>query len=398
MAERKPLRTRISGVKAFFDHEAAGGIVLLAAAMLGLILMNSPASQVYEALLETHVPIGLAPFALDKSLLHWINDGLMAIFFFLVGLEIKRELVVGELSTAKQAALPVIAALGGMIVPALIYAALNWGDPNALRGWAIPAATDIAFAVGVLALLGDRIPAPLKIFLLALAIIDDLGAIIIIALFYTASLSLVALGARRRRHRRAGAAEPARRHGHLAVPADWAVHLGVRHGIGCARDAGRCRHRPRRAARAGAGPFGGHAGAAGAGHRTVGALLRAAAVRLRQRRRLALRHHAGARHELHPDGHRARSACRQGDGHLRVLVRRHPHAPRDTAGGRDVGADLRRRHPRRHRLHHEPVHRHAGLHRRRRAPPRSASACCSARSPRRSPATSGCAPLRPPNG
>jgi NhaA family Na+:H+ antiporter len=193
MAERKPLRARISGVKAFFEHEAAGGIVLLAAAMLGLILMNSSAGPVYEALLETHVPIGLAPFALDKSLLHWINDGLMAIFFFLVGLEIKRELVVGELSTAKQAALPVVAALGGMIVPAAIYAALNWGDPIALRGWAIPAATDIAFAVGVLALLGDRIPAPLKIFLLALAIIDDLGAIIIIALFYTASLSLVAL-------------------------------------------------------------------------------------------------------------------------------------------------------------------------------------------------------------
>jgi NhaA family Na+:H+ antiporter len=194
MAEKKPLRARISGVKAFFEHEAAGGIVLLAAAMLGLILMNSPASRLYEDMLETHVPIGLAPFALDKSLLHWINDGLMAIFFFLVGLEIKRELVVGELSTPRQAALPVIAALGGMIVPALIYAALNWNDPIALRGWAIPAATDIAFAVGVLALLGDRIPAPLKIFLLALAIIDDLGAIIIIALFYTASLSLMALG------------------------------------------------------------------------------------------------------------------------------------------------------------------------------------------------------------
>jgi NhaA family Na+:H+ antiporter len=194
MASKKPNGARISGVKAFFEHEAAGGIVLLAAALLGLVLVNSPAGSFYEALLETHIPIGVTPLALDKSLLHWINDGLMAIFFFLVGLEIKRELVVGELSTAKQAALPVIAALGGMIVPALIYAALNWGDPVALRGWAIPAATDIAFAVGVLALLGPRIPAPLKIFLLALAIIDDLGAIIIIAVFYTASLSLVALG------------------------------------------------------------------------------------------------------------------------------------------------------------------------------------------------------------
>jgi NhaA family Na+:H+ antiporter len=194
MASKKPNGARVSGVKAFFEHEAAGGIVLLAAALLGLILMNSPAGSLYEHMLESHVPLGVAPLVLDKSLLHWINDGLMAIFFFLVGLEIKRELVVGELSTRQQAALPVIAALGGMLVPALIYVGINWGDPIALRGWAIPAATDIAFAVGVLALLGDRIPAPLKIFLLALAIIDDLGAIIIIAFFYTASLSLTALG------------------------------------------------------------------------------------------------------------------------------------------------------------------------------------------------------------
>ncbi len=193
MASRKPIKARVSGIKAFFDHEAAGGIVLVIAAVLGLVLMNSPAGSLYEALLETHVPVGLAPFALDKSVLHWINDGLMAIFFFLVGLEIKRELVVGELSTVKQASLPAIAALGGMLVPALIYAAINWGDPVALRGWAIPAATDIAFAIGVLALLGDRIPTPLKIFLLALAIIDDLGAIVVIAVFYTATLSWIAL-------------------------------------------------------------------------------------------------------------------------------------------------------------------------------------------------------------
>ena len=194
MASKKPNRARISGVKAFFEHEAAGGIVLLAAALVGLILMNSPLGGAYDALLHTKVPLGIGALAVNESLLHIINDGLMAIFFFLVGLEIKRELVVGELSTAKQASLPVIAALGGMLVPALIYASINWGDPAALRGWAIPAATDIAFAVGVLALLGPRIPAPLKIFLLALAIIDDLGAILIIAFFYTSELSWAALG------------------------------------------------------------------------------------------------------------------------------------------------------------------------------------------------------------
>lgn len=165
----------------------------MAAAALALILANSPARDLYDQLFKVRVSLGIAPVALEKSLLHWVNDGLMAVFFFLVGLEIKRELLVGALSSRKTAALPAIGAVGGMAIPALIYCILNWHDDDALRGWAIPAATDIAFAVGVIALLGSRVPPSLKIFILALAIIDDLGAIIIIALFYSHDLSLVAL-------------------------------------------------------------------------------------------------------------------------------------------------------------------------------------------------------------
>ncbi len=177
----------------FLEHEASGGIILCLAAALALIVANSPLAAFYDRLLHVHVSLGLPPLALSKSIGHWINDGLMAIFFFLVGLEIKREMLVGALSSAKTAALPVIAAVGGMLVPAVIYAAINWDNPIALRGWAIPAATDIAFAVGVMALLGNRVPPALKIFILALAIIDDLGAIVIIALFYTGDLSFEAL-------------------------------------------------------------------------------------------------------------------------------------------------------------------------------------------------------------
>jgi NhaA family Na+:H+ antiporter len=184
---------RFSGALAFMQHDATGGIVLLAAAAFALVLQNSPLSWLYDGLLGTQFAVRIGSVELGKPLLHWINDGLMAIFFFLVALEIKRELVVGELSTLGQAMLPLVAALGGMAAPALVYAGINWGDAAALRGWAIPAATDIAFAVGVLALLGPRIPPSLKVFLLALAIIDDLGAIVVIALFYTANLSLVAL-------------------------------------------------------------------------------------------------------------------------------------------------------------------------------------------------------------
>jgi Na+:H+ antiporter, NhaA family len=187
------VRQKVEGALRFLQHEAAGGIVLLIAALLALALANSPWAWLYDALLGTPVVVQVGALRLDKPLLLWINDGLMAIFFFLVGLEIKRELIEGELSVGRQAVLPVIAAAGGMAVPALIYAIVNWGDAQALRGWAIPAATDIAFAVGVLALLGSRVPVSLKIFLLAVAIIDDLGAILVIALFYTYDLSLAAL-------------------------------------------------------------------------------------------------------------------------------------------------------------------------------------------------------------
>lgn len=177
-----------------FKHEAAGGVVLIVAAVLAIAIANSPAGPTYDALLHAKLTVGIAPLSLEKSTIHWVNDGLMAIFFFLVGLEIKRELLDGALSNLRTATLPLIGAIGGMIVPALIYVAINFSDPSSLRGWAIPAATDIAFAVGVIALLGSRVPSSLKIFILALAIIDDLGAIIIIAVFYTEHLSISALG------------------------------------------------------------------------------------------------------------------------------------------------------------------------------------------------------------
>lgn len=181
-------------LRRFFEFEAAPGILLVIAAFLAMVLANSTGHALYDAWLKTPVAVQFGDFHIAKPLLLWINDGLMAVFFFLVGIEIKREVIAGHLREPAQVVLPGIAAIGGMVVPALIYVALNWRDPVALGGWAIPTATDIAFAVGVLALLGNRVPVALKVFLLTLAIIDDLGAIIIIALFYSADLAPISLG------------------------------------------------------------------------------------------------------------------------------------------------------------------------------------------------------------
>ena len=179
--------------KWFFKLEAASGVVLLFAAIVALIISNSSLAELYFTTLNEYLFIGINSFGLKLSVLHWINDALMAIFFFFVTLEIKREFLQGELSNMKQALLPIIAAVGGMLVPALIYVFINLGDNETLNGWAIPSATDIAFSLGVLSLLGKRVPLSLKVFLTALAIIDDLGAIVIIALFYSGDLSIMYL-------------------------------------------------------------------------------------------------------------------------------------------------------------------------------------------------------------
>ncbi len=184
----------LARIKAFFELEAAGGIVLAVAAILAMIVANSPLHDLYHAFIHAPVSVQIGNFSIDKDAHHWINDGLMAVFFFLVGLELKREALIGELSDIKQILLPAVCAIGGMIFPALIYAAFNYDNSISMQGWAIPTATDIAFAIGVLSLLGDKVPNSLKVFLVSIAIFDDLGAIIIIALFYTSELSLVSLG------------------------------------------------------------------------------------------------------------------------------------------------------------------------------------------------------------
>jgi len=184
----------INALRDFIALESAGGILLALAAAVALALANSPLAFLYAAFLDTPVEMRVASFQIAKPLLLWINDGLMAVFFFLVGLEIKREVLEGEFSDRRQIVLPAVAAIFGIAVPALVYAAINAGNPVALAGWAIPAATDIAFALGVLSLLGNRVPPALKVFLLTVAILDDLGAIVIIAVFYADNLAPLSLG------------------------------------------------------------------------------------------------------------------------------------------------------------------------------------------------------------
>lgn len=185
--------TSYNALREFIRLESAGGILLLGAAVLAMIVANSPLAFLYDALLQTTVAVQVGTLEISKPLLLWINDGLMAVFFFLIGLEIKREVMEGELSSIAQVILPAFGAIGGMAIPAAVYAWLNWGDAIAMDGWAIPVATDIAFALGLLSLFGSRVPTALKVFLLTLAIFDDLAAIVIIAIFYSGDLSTNAL-------------------------------------------------------------------------------------------------------------------------------------------------------------------------------------------------------------
>lgn len=180
-------------IRDFMHLESTGGVFLIIAAALAMLIANSPLASVYDSFLELPVAVTVGALEINKPLLLWVNDGLMAIFFFLIGLEVKREIVEGELSTPAQVVLPALGALGGMVVPAAIYAWLNWGNDIAMDGWAIPVATDIAFALGLLSIFGKRVPTALKIFLLTLAIFDDLAAIVIIAIFYSGDLSATAL-------------------------------------------------------------------------------------------------------------------------------------------------------------------------------------------------------------
>jgi len=190
--ENRPIDRILSPFQEFFQQEASSGILLIAATLIALIWANSPMAESYHALWESQVTIQFGPFGISKDLIHWINDGLMAVFFFVVGLEIKREVMVGELASPRKAILPIVAAIGGMAFPALFYLLFN-ASGQAHAGWGIPMATDIAFALGVLSLLGKRVPISLKVFLTAVAIVDDLGAVLVIALFYTSKMVWISL-------------------------------------------------------------------------------------------------------------------------------------------------------------------------------------------------------------
>ena len=297
-----------------------------------------------------------------KSLTHWINDGLMVVFFLVVGMEIKREVVAGELSRPSQVALPIAGALGGILVPAAIYAAFTWNDPVALHGWAIPSATDIAFAAALLSALGSRVPPGLRLFLLTLAIVDDLAAILIIALFYTADLSTLSLALAGALHPRADRPQSGRRAPPPAVSAGRRRALGVRAEVRRPRDAVRRRAGLLPAARRRLRP-------AGACAQVLGAAPDPAALRLRELRPRSRRPERGDGARSGRDRDRGRPVRRQAARHLRR--RRHADRARRGAhaGRRDLAAALWRQRVRRHRLHHEPVHRHAGLRGRRPAPP-----------------------------
>jgi Na+/H+ antiporter NhaA len=329
-------------LQSFLATEAASGFVLVGAAAAALVVANSPLAPAYAALL--HVDIA------GLSVLHWVNDGLMAIFFLLVGLEIKRELIEGQLSTTARRILPGVAALAGMAVPALIYLETARGDPGALRGWAIPAATDIAFALGVLAVLGKRVPPSLRIFLTAVAIIDDLGAIVVIAVFYTASIDLPALAAAAAgiavlvacNRARVTALWP-----YLVVGATvWHfVHASGIHatlaGIAVAMTpSARTPAQPARLVR------------------------RCADFRLRQRRDFVRRDSSGRSCCTPAAGNRRWPRDRQAAGHFRHGMDTVPSRAGEPSARSVVAADLRRRPALRNRLHDEPVHRRLGVRRR----------------------------------
>ena len=352
-----PLRSTFTR---FFQLEAASGLLLIAAAVLALIINNSPLSWLYNGLLDTPVVAQIGALKIAKPLLLWINDGLMALFFLLIGLEVKREVLDGQLSKPSQIVLPGAAAIGGMVVPALIYWFLNRDNPPALSGWAIPTATDIAFALGVLALLGKRVPVSLKLFLMTLAIIDDLGAIIVIAIFYSGELSTLSLAL-------AAACIAAL----IAMNRLGVVKLGPYMIIGlilwvCVLKSGvhatlagvtlafciPLAHQKRRAFAA-ADP--------GTRPASLGGLRHPAAVRLRQRRPVPERRH---RRKLHPrcaDGHRGRPAAGQDARRVRPDLAGGENRHRRPAPRRQLGSGTGRGDPLRHRLHHEPVCRLPGV-------------------------------------